>query len=216
MSILAATLANSGISPVTEDVVFSSQTVKNCLSLMYSCGMYDFSGEFAFTVGLPAKSGVSGAMIIVIPNVLGISIWSPRLDQLGNTVRGIAFCKKLISTFNFHNYDSLTRNCNKIDPRLKKNENKAKETISIFMAANQGDLHEIRRLQACGVDLNQSDYDGRTALHLAASEGNINVVKFLLAKGVEINPKDRWGHTPLEEALNNKYSDIVKILEKHV
>ena len=57
---VAGTLANAGICPITRERVFSAEITKNCLSLMYSCGMYDFSGEFAFSVGLPAKSGVSG------------------------------------------------------------------------------------------------------------------------------------------------------------
>jgi glutaminase len=80
--------------------------------------MYDFSGEFAFTVGLPAKSGVSGAMMVVVPNVLGLCTWSPRLDSLGNSVRGIAFCKELVRRFNFHNYDDLVNSLeDKRDPR---------------------------------------------------------------------------------------------------
>jgi hypothetical protein len=54
--------------PVTGDRVFKAATVRDCLSLMYSCGMYDYSGEFAFRIGFPSKSGVSGAMMVVIPN----------------------------------------------------------------------------------------------------------------------------------------------------
>jgi glutaminase len=120
MSIVAATLANGGVCPTTGERVLRFDTVRACLSLMYSCGMYDFSGEFAFSIGLPAKSGVSGALMVVVPNVLGFCTWSPRLDSLGNSVRGIAFCRELVRRFNFHNYDDLVGSLeSKRDPRRK-------------------------------------------------------------------------------------------------
>ena len=89
LAVAAASLANAGVCPLTEDPVFTPGTVQSCLSLMSSCGMYDFSGEFAFGIGLPAKSGVSGAVMLVIPGLMGICVWSPRLDEHGNSVRGI-------------------------------------------------------------------------------------------------------------------------------
>ena len=107
LSIVAATLANGGINPFTGKEIFSSETVKNILSVMLTCGMYDYSGEFAFKIGIPAKSGVSGSIMIVIPNVMGICVWSPRLDDIGNSSRGIEFCKKLGSLFNFHIFGSI-------------------------------------------------------------------------------------------------------------
>ena len=76
MSVIAGSLANGGTCPVTGIKVFEPEVVRNCLSLMYTCGMYDYSGEFAFSMGFPCKSGVGGALMIVIPGVCGICTWS--------------------------------------------------------------------------------------------------------------------------------------------
>ena len=215
MAVVASTLANGGVCPLTEERIFDQNVVKNCLSMMSSCGMYDFSGEFAFSVGLPAKSGVSGALIVVVPNVMGICIWSPRLDELGNSARGISFCQELVKRFNFHNYDSLINTADKIDPRQKKNASKVSGVMSLLWAASQGDLIEVQRLVAVGIDFNEADYDGRTALHLAASEGQSHIVKYLIGKKVKQNPVDRWGGTPLDDAKKHKHKQIIELLEKH-
>ncbi|CAL8388832.1 unnamed protein product, partial [Gadus morhua 'NCC'] len=116
-SVMAATLANGGFCPITGERVLSPESVRDTLSLMHSCGMYDFSGQFAFHVGLPAKSGVAGGILLVVPNVMGIMCWSPPLDKLGNSVRGIQFCTDLVELFNFHNYDNLRHFAKKHDPR---------------------------------------------------------------------------------------------------
>ena len=93
MAVMGATLANGGTCPTTGEKILKSYDVRDVLSLMYSCGMYNYSGEFAFKVGLPAKSGVSGCVLLVVPNVMSVALWSPPLDSLGNSVRGIQFCK---------------------------------------------------------------------------------------------------------------------------
>lgn len=209
MANIAATLANGGTNPLTREEVFKPSTVKNCLSLMGSCGMYDFSGEFSFNIGLPAKSGVSGVVILVIPNVMGISIWSPRLDSLGNSVRGIDFCKKLVSQYNFHNYDSLvSKSMEKKDPRLMKNFKLNQSIADMCWAAARGDLESIQKMVAYGYQVNRSDYDGRTPLHLAASEGHQEVVKYLHKQGGNIAAKDRWGSTPIDDAHKNNHKRI--------
>jgi glutaminase len=102
LSVIAAMLANGGVCPLTGHRVAAPSIVRNTLSLMLSCGMYDFSGEYAFSVGLPAKSGVSGGLMIVVPGVCGIGLWSPPLDRQGNSVRGIEFSRLLVDTFPFH------------------------------------------------------------------------------------------------------------------
>ena len=103
MSIIAATLANGGVNPLTNERVLETNTVKDVLSIMNSCGMYDYSGEFAFNVGLPAKSGVSGAIMIIVPGVMGICTYAPPLDKYGNSSKGVQFCQ-LISKHYDLNY----------------------------------------------------------------------------------------------------------------
>lgn len=117
LSVFAATLANGGVCPLTGEVIFAPDTVRDVLSLMLSCGMYDFSGEFMFTVGLPAKSGISGAIFAVIPGLLGVCTYAPRVDRHGNSVRGLAFYQGLVETFNVHTFDVVVGRTGRIDPR---------------------------------------------------------------------------------------------------
>ncbi|MBS1998886.1 MAG: glutaminase, partial [Cyanobacteria bacterium SZAS LIN-2] len=196
--------------------VFRPDHVKNCLSLMSSCGMYDFSGEFAFRVGIPAKSGVSGAIMLVVPNVLGMAIWSPRLDELGNSVRGVDFCRELVARFKFHTFDSMVGlRDDRIDPRRNIYEARLGGVISFCGAASEGDVKEMRRLVARGLNPNTADYDRRTALHLAASEGRLSSIRYLLELGVDVNPVDRWGNTPLDDAERQKHEAIISMLVEH-
>lgn len=215
LAVVAASLANGGVPPFGGERVFATSTAQRCLSLMSSCGMYDYSGEFAFSIGLPAKSGVSGALMLVVPQVMGICIWSPRLDALGNSVRGIEFSRKLVSRYNFHVFDGLvdSGNAGKRDPRQRKNEAALNDMIRLCWAASQGDLDEVRSLVASGVDPNVGDYDGRTALHLAASEGHYDVVKYLLDQGADASPVDRWGGTPVADAVRGSHQKIVELME---
>jgi len=108
LAIMAATLANDGTNPLTNKAVFDTQYVRDMLTVMNSCGMYDYAGEWAYEVGMPAKSGVSGCIIAVIPGQIGICVYSPPIDTQGNSVRGIRVCQEISSEFELHAFNNRT------------------------------------------------------------------------------------------------------------
>ncbi len=108
LAVMAGTLANGGVNPFTDERAVPTEYVRDILSVMYTCGMYDFSGEWAYRVGLPAKSGVGGGMLAVVPRQMGIAIFAPRLDTRGNSVRGIRVCTDLAERFGLHIFDRRT------------------------------------------------------------------------------------------------------------
>jgi glutaminase len=106
LAVMGATLANGGVNPITSERAISQMYIRDVLSVMLSCGMYDFSGEWAYRVGLPAKSGVSGGVLAVIPGRGAIAVYSPPLDARGNSVRAIKVCEDLVNQFGLHSFDS--------------------------------------------------------------------------------------------------------------
>jgi glutaminase len=102
---MAVTLANMGANPVTNERVFDFQYIKDVLTVMFTCGLYDYAGGWAYEVGVPAKSGVGGGIIAVVNRQLGIAVYSPRLDAKGNSVRGIMACKEVASQLGLHAFE---------------------------------------------------------------------------------------------------------------
>src|SRR6266481_5994502 len=106
LALMAATLANRGVNPVTGKQAIRGEYVENVLSVMGSCGMYDFAGEWIYKIGMPAKSGVSGGIIAILPGQLGIGVFSPPLDSRGNSVRAIAVCNELSRSLDLHLFNN--------------------------------------------------------------------------------------------------------------
>jgi glutaminase len=106
LAVMGATLANGGVNPITGERAIQSGYVKDLLSVMHTCGMYDYAGEWAYRVGIPAKSGVGGGIVAVVPGNAGIGVFSPRLDAKGNSVRGIRVCSDLADRFHLHIFES--------------------------------------------------------------------------------------------------------------
>ncbi|WP_375384384.1 glutaminase A [uncultured Microbacterium sp.] len=105
LAIMAATVAFGGTNPVTGRRVVTERIARDVLSIMASCGMYDFSGEWMLRVGLPAKSGVSGGLLAVAPSQFGVASFSPRLDEHGNSVRSTAVLERLSESFGMHVFE---------------------------------------------------------------------------------------------------------------
>jgi len=102
LAVMGCTLANDGVNPITGVRALESNKVPSVLSVMATCGMYDYSGNWIYKVGMPAKSGVGGGIVAVLPGQLAIAVFSPRLDSKGNSVRGLAVCEALSSEFGLH------------------------------------------------------------------------------------------------------------------
>lgn len=179
LAVMAATLANCGQNPVTGQSVLARQHVSHILSVMASCGMYDYSGEWMYQIGMPAKSGVSGGLLVVLPGQLGIGIFSPPLDRRGNSVRGIKVCQDLSKELGLHLFAAapplhavrrLYRG-NRICSRHTRPEHETQHLWSlgqrILIAELQGvlDVLAIERL-VCALEQQAEDYtylilDGR-------------------------------------------------------
>ena len=102
LATMAATIAAGGVNPVSGERVLEEWVAQQTMSVMFSCGMYDASGQWMAEVGIPAKSGVSGALMGAVPGALGIASWSPRLDGQGNSVRGIGVFEELSARWDLH------------------------------------------------------------------------------------------------------------------
>ncbi|MBA2443466.1 MAG: glutaminase A, partial [Rubrobacter sp.] len=106
LGVMAATLAGGCTNPETGERALAARYTRDLLSVMHTCGMYDAAGQWAYDVGLPAKSGVSGGIMAVVPGKLGIAVYSPGLDSYGNSARGIKVCEEISERLGLHVFAS--------------------------------------------------------------------------------------------------------------
>ena len=209
----AATLANGGVCPITQDRVLSQSTVRNVLPVVQMAGMYNSSGKFFQEIGLPSKSGVGGGILLIVPQLMGICIFSPRLDSVGNSVRGLEVARKITQKYLVHLFDGTMTDTKRIDPKVPISKWRASSCGEAIWAASNGDVRTLERLTSQQRDLQAGDYDIRTPLHLASAEGQTEVVRYLLNNGVQPIP-DRWGGYPISDARDNGHNEIVELFNK--
>ncbi|MCB0857976.1 MAG: glutaminase A [Solirubrobacterales bacterium] len=181
LAVIAATLASTGFNPVTRERVLREDTVRNVLSVMASCGMYDSAGDWLYTVGLPAKSGVAGGIIAVLPGQLGIAVYSPPLDIHGNSVRGIKVCEELSDELHLHVMSParrppppvrIERSC--VDSRSKRMRSPAEQAVlaehgrRVKVLELQGELSFAAGEIITGSALHRADHTDFTVLDFRA------------------------------------------------
>ena len=155
---------------------------------------------------------------MVVPNVVGFATWSPPLDVIGNSARGVMFAEELVKIYNFHTFDSVNaRVTEKKNPKEQNYQEKSVKLVQLLFAACNGDKLALERAYLSGLDMNMGDYDNRTALHLSCAENHLACVKFLIETcKVEIDVHDRWGNTPLQEAQRFNRSRVVALLKREM
>jgi glutaminase len=121
LAVMAATLAAGGVNPVTGVEALPSEYIHDVLTVMNSCGMYNYAGQWSYEIGMPAKSGVSGGIIAVIPGQIGIGVFSPRLDEHGHSVRGVSVCREFSEIFGLHVFRNHTNSGTIIRRELRAN-----------------------------------------------------------------------------------------------
>jgi glutaminase len=219
MALFAAILANGGISPKSGRQYFTNDIIKNVLCVLSTSGMYDYSGRWFSEVGVPAKSGVSGCIFAVIPNVCGICVFSPRLDKYGNSVRGVKFFNRLAKMFRMHIYDNSIVG-NNMSKQIDTNLNKLLQ-LEIYECCQKGDHIRLKQLLKNDKStVHFSDYDKRTPLHIAVDNGSIECINNLMDFGADYRVKDRWGKSPFKYAIDGGSKEIVmsiivKIFERN-
>jgi len=216
LAIVAATLANGGVCPITKERVFQNSTTNYILSLMYSCGLNDYSGQFSFKIGLPAKSCISGAIMVVVPNVGGFCTFAPRLDTFGRklsrgiSARGISFYEELVQRFTFHNFDIFSNiiTVNSIEC----DENGC--LINFSREKDRDDKEGNKQIDPLRkIKISQDEVI--SSLFYAASENDLNHLSHLILKNVNLNLRDHNKRTALHVAASEGNYEAVKLLIKY-
>lgn len=206
LSIMGATLANNGVNPVTGRQVVSPLTAARTLSVMVSSGMYDFSGEWIYKVGLPAKSGVGGGIVAALPAQIGLGSFSPRLDSVGNSVRGLMVCEEISSHFGLHVLErqgDVSSNIaaeygiaevrsrldrRPVDQRIVERYGHTARVLALTGALNFVACDYVsRRLESyTDRDVQIIDFRGVSGMSMAAAKVLVGIVSKLAGEGVRI------------------------------
>ncbi len=189
LAMIAATLAHNGLNPLDSVQVLDSQNVRRVLSVMASCGMYDASGAWLYDVGMPAKSGVGGGIMAVLPGQFGLAVFSPRLDERGNSVRGLGVIKAFSEEFQLHLFHG---------ERGLPGAIRASYSDAVLGSRTERNAAETRVLEAHGDNVRVFELKGR--LSFGSIELLIREIGRLPCEGVSVTVLDLQRVTAIDDA----------------
>ncbi|XP_073975767.1 glutaminase liver isoform, mitochondrial-like isoform X2 [Rhodnius prolixus] len=214
LALMGGTLANNGVNPISGKQIYSKENNRCLLSAMKMYGIYNFSEEFSFNVGLPVKSSITGHILLIIPGIVSFAMYSPLVDEQGISKRGKDFCKALSSENNIHPYDP-EQFADLTNFYAKESNELCSIACPLFAAAWKGDLPTLAHLLNSGYQICQKDFSQRTILHVAASIGHLDVVKYLITICPNlIEYKDCMGKTAKDDAVLFCHKAVCHLLDE--
>jgi glutaminase len=222
LAVIAGTLANTGVCPLTQEACLHPAVTKSTLSLLYSCGLNAYGGKWDFNIGVPATCGSSGCLMVVMPGVMGMVVQNRALNEYNVPLRGLVLSALLTARFRLNLFDQLVYGDEDIAiAPAQRPQHKAQLDVSstvlffeLCTAAAGGDVRKVLLLLRWGASVTQVDYDQRTALHIACSDGHADVAKVLILRGAFLNCRDRWGITPIEDARRAGLWSTIRLMEQ--
>ena len=212
-AVVAATFANIGTNPLTGQRCLEPHIVRDVVSQMYGCGMNQFTGDWCFNCGVPAKAGRNGVVMVVIPNVCGIAIYSPRTNQYGISERGIRFCEQLTRRYRMNLFDLLVYGDKEI--RSGCDEGGAADQVgAVVQERTQQDGEGMGMGVGMGVGMGATEASELLFFQLcsAAGSGDAARVQACLRKGAQVNRADYDRRTALHIACSDGHAEVVAAL----
>jgi glutaminase len=215
VAILGATLAFGGVNPFTGRRIFAAENVKNCLSLMLSCGMNIYSGQWAYEIGLPAKSGLSGQVLMVVPNVGGLVLYSPLLHPLYSiSAAGLQYAKMLNQVMPFHHLKIGHRQEGDGTTLARTLSTRSTDSESSDAGAEAAEQFSVESVLDRRVNL-ISQIESGVQICYYASAGDLHGLISLHAQGYDLSLADYDGRTGLHLAARSGHLACAKFLVAH-
>jgi glutaminase len=216
---ICSVLANGGVQAKTGKQLLERDVVRQVLSVMMTCGMYDAAGDWLTTVGIPAKSGVSGGIIGVLPGQVGIVVFSPKIDEHGHSVRGVDIFERLSRDMGLHLMEGTPSAQTILQSRYtvgKNNDIVVYELRGVLQFTESEMLLRILQDEPDAQTRIVIDLTNLTLIHDVGARMLFEGVKRLQANGHKVVVIDSEGVLGEEQVKGNKRVVVTEELERYL